>query len=73
MARAPSKPRRLRAPLYALPVIARAVEALRRLVPEAKIGVANGLMGLYPARGSVRKHGQPLALRLARGAGALDQ
>jgi simple sugar transport system ATP-binding protein len=38
------------------------------LAGHGKIGIANGLMGLYPASGSVRKDGVPLPLNDARGA-----
>ncbi len=38
------------------------------LAGHGKIGIANGLMGLYPARGTVRKHGEPLALNDPRAA-----
>ena len=41
---------------------------LAGLAGHGKIGVANGLMGLYPSRGTVRKAGQPLALNDPRGA-----
>ncbi len=38
------------------------------LAGQGKIGIANGLMGLYPARGSVAKDGKPLALNDPRAA-----
>jgi simple sugar transport system ATP-binding protein len=38
------------------------------LAGHGKIGVANGLMGLFPARGSVQKNGQPFRLNDPRGA-----
>jgi simple sugar transport system ATP-binding protein len=38
------------------------------LAGHGKLGVANGLMGLYPATGIVLKDGQPLALNDPRGA-----
>ncbi|HUK64051.1 MAG TPA: ATP-binding cassette domain-containing protein, partial [Dongiaceae bacterium] len=38
------------------------------LAGHGKIGVANGLMGLHPARGRVRKDGRPLALNDPRAA-----
>ena len=38
------------------------------LAGHGKIGIANGLMGLHPARGTVRKDGAPLALNDPRGA-----
>jgi len=48
------------------------VLGLAGLAGQGKIGVANGLMGLFPARGRVLKDGRPLALndpRAAIGAG----
>ena len=44
------------------------VLGLAGLAGHGKIGIANGLMGLYPARGTVVKHGQPLALNDPRAA-----
>jgi len=44
------------------------VLGLAGLAGHGKIGIANGLMGLYPARGTVLKHGRPFALNDARGA-----
>jgi len=41
---------------------------LAGLAGHGKIGIANGLMGLYPARGSVSKDGKPLALNDPRAA-----
>jgi simple sugar transport system ATP-binding protein len=41
---------------------------LAGLAGHGKIGIANGLMGLYPARGTVRKGGQTLALNDPHGA-----
>ncbi|NOT35342.1 MAG: sugar ABC transporter ATP-binding protein [Candidatus Eisenbacteria bacterium] len=41
---------------------------LAGLAGHGKIGIANGLMGLYPARGTVRKQGRSLALNDSRGA-----
>jgi simple sugar transport system ATP-binding protein len=38
------------------------------LAGQGKIGIANGLMGLFPARGKVRKDGKPLALNDPRAA-----
>jgi simple sugar transport system ATP-binding protein len=38
------------------------------LAGHGKLGVANGLMGLYPATGTVLKNGEPLALNDARSA-----
>src|SRR5262249_16849829 len=38
------------------------------LAGHGKIGIANGLMGLYPARGEVRKDGAPFRLDDPRGA-----
>ena len=38
------------------------VLGLAGLAGQGKIGIANGLMGLYPARGTVLKAGRPLAL-----------
>jgi simple sugar transport system ATP-binding protein len=38
------------------------VLGLAGLAGQGKIGIANGLMGLYPTRGSVRKDGRPLPL-----------
>ena len=44
------------------------VLGLAGLAGHGKIGVANGLMGLYPARGTVMKNGRPLALNDSRAA-----
>jgi len=44
------------------------VLGLAGLAGHGKIGVANGLMGLYPGRGEVRKDGSPLALNDPRAA-----
>jgi simple sugar transport system ATP-binding protein len=44
------------------------VLGLGGLAGHGKIGVANGLIGLYPARGSVRKDGHALPLNDPRGA-----
>jgi simple sugar transport system ATP-binding protein len=44
------------------------IVGLGGLAGHGKIGVANGLMGLFPARGTVRKNGQPLRLNDPRGA-----
>jgi simple sugar transport system ATP-binding protein len=44
------------------------VLGLAGLAGHGKVGVANGLMGLYPARGEVKKHGKPLALNDPRAA-----
>ncbi|HEY2954757.1 MAG TPA: sugar ABC transporter ATP-binding protein [Candidatus Eisenbacteria bacterium] len=44
------------------------VLGLAGLAGQGKIGVANGLMGLYPARGRVLKDGRPLALNDPRAA-----
>jgi simple sugar transport system ATP-binding protein len=41
---------------------------LAGLAGHGKIGIANGLMGLFPARGTVLKDGQPLPLNDPRGA-----
>ncbi len=41
---------------------------LAGLAGHGKIGIANGLMGLFPARGTVIKHGVPLALNDPRAA-----
>ena len=44
------------------------VLGLAGLAGQGKIGVANGLMGLFPARGTVLKDGRPLALNDPRAA-----
>jgi simple sugar transport system ATP-binding protein len=44
------------------------VLGLAGLAGQGKIGIANGLMGLYPARGTVRKDGKPLGLNDPRAA-----
>jgi len=44
------------------------VLGLAGLAGQGKIGIANGLMGLYPARGTVLKAGRPLALNDPRAA-----
>jgi simple sugar transport system ATP-binding protein len=44
------------------------VLGLAGLAGHGKIGVANGLMGLFPARGTVIKHGAPLPLNDPRAA-----
>ena len=41
---------------------------LAGLAGHGKVGIANGLMGLFPARGTVLKHGAPLALNDPRAA-----
>jgi simple sugar transport system ATP-binding protein len=43
------------------------VLGLAGLAGHGKIGIANGLMGLFPTRGSVRKDGKPLELNQPRG------
>jgi simple sugar transport system ATP-binding protein len=44
------------------------VLGLAGLAGHGKIGIANGLMGLFPARGTVRKDGAPFRLNDARAA-----
>jgi simple sugar transport system ATP-binding protein len=44
------------------------VLGLAGLAGHGKIGIANGLMGIYPARGEVAKDGAPLRLNDAHGA-----
>ena len=44
------------------------VLGLGGLAGQGKIGIANGLMGLFPARGRVRKDGNPFALNDPRAA-----
>jgi simple sugar transport system ATP-binding protein len=44
------------------------VLGLAGLAGQGKVGIANGLMGLFPARGTVLKHGVPLALNDPRAA-----
>jgi simple sugar transport system ATP-binding protein len=52
----------------ALQLLQGEILGLAGLAGHGKVGVANGLMGLYPARGTVLKDGKPLVLNDSRAA-----